>query len=332
MANNKPVLLSGIQPSGRLTLGNYIGAIKHWVTLSESYTCYFPVVDLHTITVRQDPALLRERSYDFLVTNIACGLAPEKNTLFIQSHVPEHCELAWILNCHTQMGELNRMTQFKDKSQKNPSNINAGLFSYPVLQAADILVHNANLVPVGADQKQHLELTRDIAIRFNNLYGDTFTIPEPYIPKSGGRIMSLQDPEKKMSKSDDVEGNYIAILDPPEKIRKKFKRCVTDSGSDIRVADDKPGISNLLHILSAVTDKSIEELEKEFSGSGYGDFKMAVADAVINVLTPIQERYQAIRADDVYLNKVLHAGAETAQVGAATVLQQVKEVLGFIPS
>ncbi|MDB5987553.1 MAG: trpS, partial [Nevskia sp.] len=286
-STQRPVVLSGIQPSGRLTLGNYLGAIKNWLPLSATYDCYYMLVDLHAITVRQDPAILRERCYEFLALYIACGLDPAQNTLFVQSHVPAHARLSWILNCYTQFGELSRMTQFKDKSAKHIDNINAGLFDYPVLMAADILLYQAAQVPVGDDQKQHLELTRDIALRFNNLYGEVFKVPEPMIPPVGARIMGLQDPTGKMSKSDDAETNALYLLDPPDTIVRKIKRAVTDMDNSVRYAPaEKPGVSNLLSILAATSGDSIPQLEGRFAGQGYGAFKSTVADAVVACLQP----------------------------------------------
>ncbi|WP_028079045.1 tryptophan--tRNA ligase [Solimonas soli] len=331
-AATKPVVLSGIQPSGRLTLGNYLGALKNWVPLSEQYDCYYMLVDLHAITVRQDPAVLRERCYEFLALYIACGLDPAKNTLFVQSHVPAHARLSWVLNCYTQMGELNRMTQFKDKSAKHADNINAGLFDYPVLMAADILLYQARQVPVGDDQKQHLELTRDVALRFNNLYGQVFTVPEPMIPPVGARIMGLQEPTKKMSKSDDAETNALYLLDPPDVITRKLKRAVTDPGNEIRYdIAEKPGVSNLMSILAAASGQSFEAIVAQYNGQGYGKFKQACADAVVACLEPVQQKYREVREDIDGLRQVLRAGAEAASAKADATLRQVHDVLGFIP-
>ena len=330
--SQRPIVLSGIQPSGRLTLGNYLGAIKNWVPLAETYDCYYMLVDLHAITVRQDPAVLRERCYEFLALYIACGLDPERNTLFVQSHVSAHARLGWILNCYTQMGELNRMTQFKDKSAKHVDNINAGLFDYPVLMAADILLYQAKAVPVGDDQKQHLELTRDIAQRFNNLYGNVFTVPEPMIPPVGARIMGLQEPTKKMSKSDDAPTNALYLLDEPDVIVRKLKRAVTDLGNEVRFdLGEKPGVSNLMSILAATSGESFEAIAERYNGQGYGKFKQAVADAVVGCLEPVQQRYRALREDVDGLRRVLRDGAERASVKADTTLRQVHDVLGFIP-
>ena len=327
----KAVVLSGIQPSGRLTLGNYLGALKNWVQLQEQYECYYALVDLHTITARQEPKVLRERCYEFLALYIACGLDPKKNVLFVQSHVPAHARLAWVLNCYTMVGELNRMTQYKDKSAKNAENINAGLYDYPVLMAADILLYDTAFVPVGDDQKQHLELARDVALRFNNLYGPVFKVPEPMIPLVGARIMGLQDPATKMSKSDDAETNALYLLDPPEIIERKFKRAVTDSSAEVRYSTDKPGVANLMSILSATTGETFAAIESRFAGQGYGNFKSAVAEAVIEKLKPVQQRYKEIREDEAGLRQVLKDGAERAAARADRTLKRVHDVLGFIP-
>lgn len=328
----KKVLFSGIQPSGQLMIGNYIGAIKHWVNLQNEFKSYFTLVDLHTITVKQNPQALLQRCYDFLALYIACGIDPEQNIIFVQSHVSAHAELAWILNCFTYMGELNRMTQFKDKSARYESNINVGLFDYPVLMAADILLYDTNLVPVGNDQKQHLELTRDVAIRFNNVYGETFVIPEPYIPPLGGRIMSLQDPTKKMSKSDDNEQNYLGLLDSPEIIRKKMMRAVTDSGKEIIAdAENKPGVTNLLTLYSAITNESISALETKFQNEGYGTLKKVIAEAVVDFLAPLQEKFHKLRTDLNQMHKILKHGREQATLKANETLARVHDVIGFIP-
>jgi len=292
--SNKPIVLSGCQPSGQLTLGNYMGALKQWVSMQDDHDCLYMIVDLHAITVRQDPKQLAEACLDGLSLYLACGIDPQKSTLFLQSHVPEHAQLSWVLNCYAQMGELNRMTQFKDKSAKNENNINVGLYSYPVLQAADILLYQADKVPVGEDQKQLLELTRDIATRVNNLYGDVFRLPDPYIPDFGARIMSLQEPEKKMSKSDNNPNNFIGLLEDPKKLAKKIKRAVTDSDEQANIyfnPTEKPGVSNLLTLLSLATGKSIKELEPEYTDKMYGHLKGDVADAVVALLEPIQARY-----------------------------------------
>lgn len=327
----KKVLLSGIQPSGNLMIGNYIGAIKNWASLQEEYDCLFVLVDLHAITVRQDPEELLRRCYEFIALYLACGLDPVKNTIFVQSHVPAHAELAWILNCYTQTGELNRMTQFKDKAKKHEGNVNVGLYGYPVLMAADILLYGADLVPVGEDQKQHLELTRDVAIRFNNLYGEVLTVPEPYIPKVGARIMSLQDPTAKMSKSDANANNYVALLDPPKLIRKKIKRAVTDSGREVRYDESRPGISNLMSINSCITGRSFAELESDYEGKGYGDFKVDLAEIVVEFLQPIQERYREILEDEDSLAALLRDGAERARGRSGEILDGVHRAIGFIP-
>ena len=327
----KKVIFSGIQPSGVLTIGNYLGAIKNWVKLQDDYDCYYCVVDMHAITVRQNAAEFRSRCLDTLALLLAAGLDPDKNNIYIQSHVSGHAELAWVLGCYTYFGELSRMTQFKDKSTKNEDNINSGLFTYPVLMAADILLYNTDLVPIGADQKQHLEITRDIAIRFNNAYGDVFNIPEPYIGKSGARIMSLAEPTAKMSKSDENENAYISLLDKPEVIRRKFKRAVTDSDGEIRFSEDKPGVSNLLSIFSAITGDSIEAAEEFFSGKGYGELKEAVSQAVIDELAPLQSRYEKIRADKEYLAKVMNEGAAKAGRNSIRILRKVYKKVGFVP-
>ncbi|APD92839.1 tryptophan--tRNA ligase [Alteromonas mediterranea] len=332
--SNKPVVLSGCQPSGQLTLGNYMGALKQWVSMQDDHDCLYMIVDLHAITVRQDPKQLAEACLDGLSLYLACGIDPQKSTLFLQSHVPEHAQLSWVLNCYAQMGELNRMTQFKDKSAKNENNINVGLYSYPVLQAADILLYQADKVPVGEDQKQHLELTRDIATRVNNLYGDVFKLPDPYIPDFGARIMSLQEPEKKMSKSDNNPNNFIGLLEEPKKLAKKIKRAVTDSDEQANIyfnPTEKPGVSNLLTLLSLSTGKSIKALEPEYTDKMYGHLKGDVADAVVALLEPIQARYAEIRADRAYLDDVMRQGAEKASVRAAETLAKVYNAVGFIP-
>ena len=334
MDNNaaaKKIMLSGIQPSGDLHLGNYLGAVKNWGALTDEFDCYYFMADLHSITVRQTPADLRRRSISQLAQYVACGLDPEKNTLFIQSHVHEHAELGWILNCYTMFGELSRMTQFKDKSAKNAENINGGLFTYPTLMAADILLYQADYVPVGHDQKQHCELTRDIAMRFNNIYGETFKVPEPYIPKVGARIMSLGTPTSKMSKSDPQ--GCVFIMDKPDDIARKFKRAVTDSDSENCVRYDpenKPGVANLMSIYSSVTGKSFEEIEKEFAGQGYGVFKPAVGDAVIETLRPIREETERILADKAYLQKIYTEGAQKASYLARKTLRKVYKRVGFV--
>lgn len=329
--DEKKTIFSGVQPSGELTLGSYLGALKNWVELSEEYNCYYCIVDMHAITVRQNPADLRRRTLEQLAQYIACGLDPDKNTIFIQSHVPAHAELAWVLNCYTMFGELSRMTQFKDKSAKNADNINAGLFTYPSLMAADILLYQTDLVPVGGDQKQHVELTRDIAGRFNGVYGDVFKIPEPFIPKVGARIMSLSTPESKMSKSDKDSGGTIYIMEKPDDIMRSFKRAVTDSGSEIRYdTETKPGISNLMQIYSVATGKTFPEIEKEFDGKGYGTFKIAVGEAVVDMLSPIREKASEILSDKAYLEGVYKAGAERASYVAMKTLRKVYKKVGFI--
>ena len=329
----KPIVLSGAQPSGELTIGNYMGALKQWVALQDSHDCLYCVVDLHAITVRQDPKALREACLDTLALYLACGVDPKKSTVFIQSQVPQHTQLGWALNCYTHMGELNRMTQFKDKSQKHASNINVGLFAYPVLMAADILLYQANEIPVGQDQKQHLELTRDIATRFNNAYGETFTIPEPYIPELGAKVMSLQDPLKKMSKSDDNRNNVIGLLEDPKKIMKKIKKAMTDSDEPPVVRFDienKPGVSNLLSLMSGVTGKSIAGLEAEFEGKMYGHLKTATGEAVVEMLEPLQVRYREFREDTTFLHQVMREGAEKAQARAEVTVKKVYEKIGLI--
>ena len=331
MSTIKPVLLSGIQPSGNLTIGNYIGAIRNWVRLQDKYDCLFVLVDLHAITIRQDPADLRRRCYDFLALYMACGIDPAKNTIFVQSHVPTHAELAWVLNCFTYMGELNRMTQFKDKAKRYKGNVTVGLFDYPVLMAADILLYQADLVPVGADQKQHLELTRDIAKRFNSLYGETFRVPEPFIPPVGARIMSLQDPTSKMSKSDENPRNYIALLDPPDVVRSKIKKAVTDSGREIGYDESKPAISNLMTIYTSLTGESFEALTKRYAGKGYALFKADLAGVIIEVLRPIQARYKEIRESESEIKTILKRGAEIASSRSRRTMEKVYQKLGFIP-
>ena len=329
MYKDKKVVFSGVQPSGVLTIGNYLGAIRNFADFSDTYHCYYCVVDEHAITVRQVPADLRRRTYETLALYIACGLDPEKNTLFVQSHVSAHAELGWIIDCYTMFGELSRMTQFKDKSAKNADNINAGLFTYPSLMVADILLYQSELVPVGVDQKQHLELTRDVAARFNQIYGDTFVVPEAYIPKETAKIMSLADPEKKMSKSDENENATVRILDPRDVIIRKFKRAVTDSGSEIRYAEDKPGVSNLISIYSAFTGKTVEEVEREFDGKAYGDFKLAVGEACADALAPVQAEFARLTADKAYLESVMRNGAEAAAHDAARTMSKVRRKIGF---
>ena len=325
----KPVIFSGIQPSGSITLGNYIGAIRNFTLLEKDYDCLFCVVDLHAMTIRRVPADLRRQTLELAALYIACGLDPEKNIIYCQSHVPEHAELAWILNCYTYMGELSRMTQFKDKSSRHQDNINAGLFTYPTLMAADILLYQTDLVPVGADQKQHLELSRDIAARFNGLYSDTFVIPEPYIPKATAKILSLTEPERKMSKSE-AEDSYIALLDSPEAIRRKFRRAVTDSEAEIRFdPDNKPGVSNLLNILSAVSATSVETICSEMQGQGYGVLKERTAEAVIEHIRPIRAEFDKLIKDKVYLSETLKHNAGRAQAIAQRTLRKVYKKVGL---
>jgi len=328
---NKKIILSGIQPTGTPTLGSYLGALRNWAALSVEYDCYYMVVDMHAITARQVPAELRKVQYEQVALLIACGISPEDNTIFIQSHVPEHAQLAWVLNCYTMFGELSRMTQFKDKSSKNAENINAGLFTYPALQAADILLYQADYVPVGADQKQHVELTRDIAVRFNGIYGDVFKLPEPYIPEIGARIMDLQTPTRKMSKSEIEDGGCVLMLDKPEEIMRSFKRAVTDSETEIRFDPvKKPGISNLIQIYSVCTGKEFADVEKEFEGKGYGDFKPVVGEAVVELLRPIREETNKLLADKTYIESVFKIGAEKASYTAGKTLRKVYKKIGFI--
>lgn len=329
MINDKKVLFSGMQATGNLTLGNYLGALKNWVTLSDEYECFYSVVDMHSITVRQDPAVLRKRARALLTLYIAAGLDPEKNCIYYQSHVSGHAELAWILNCFTYMGELNRMTQFKDKSSKHADNINAGLFTYPVLMAADILLYQADVVPVGIDQMQHLELTRDIAERFNNIYGNVFTVPEAYIGKVGAKIMSLQDPTKKMSKSDENPNASIYLMDDPDTIVRKCKRAVTDSEAQILYRDEQPGVKNLIDIYCACTGMNPESVVKEFDGKGYGDFKSAVGEAVVSVLKPLQDEVARLEKEKAYIDGIIKNNAEKAGYFANKTLRKVQKKVGF---
>ena len=325
----KPIIFSGIQPSGTLTLGNYIGALKNFSKLQDDYDCIYSIVDMHAITVRQNPAELRRRCLELAAIYIASGIDPKKSLIYCQSHVSGHAELAWILNCFTYMGEMNRMTQFKDKSAKHADNINVGLFTYPVLMAADILLYQTNLVPVGHDQKQHLEICRDIAQRFNGVYGDVFTIPEGYIPKVGARIMSLQEPTRKMSKSD-PEDTFVALTDDPDTIRRKIKRAVTDSDGEIRFdPENKPGVSNLLSIMSALGAGEIDALVNEMQGQGYGALKTRTADCVIAVLEPMQAEFKRLIADKAYLQGVLDENAKTASYLATKTLRKVQKKVGF---
>ena len=328
---SKGLILSGIQPSGILTLGNYLGALRNWVTIQEDYECMYFIADLHAITVPQDPEILRENTKKALVQYLACGLDPEKNVIFAQSHVDEHPALAWVLDCNTYMGELNRMTQFKDKSKKQ-TNVRVGLFNYPVLMAADILLYQANYVPVGEDQRQHLEITRDIAKRFNSSYKkEVFTIPEPYISETGARIMSLKEPDKKMSKSDPNPSSYISLLDDRDTIIKKFKKATTDSLNQVRFSDEQPGVKNIINIYSSITGKSPEEIEREFDGEGYGKIKVAVGELVADTLAPIQQKYYELNAPEnqEYINEILKRGAKVASEKAKVTLKEVYETVGF---
>ena len=332
MSDQKKVIFSGMQPSGTITLGNYLGALKNWTSLQDEYNCLYCIVDMHAITVKQEPAVLRKNARDLMMLYIAAGLDPEKNVIYMQSHVSAHAELAWILNCFTYMGELSRMTQFKDKSQKHSDNINAGLFTYPALMAADILLYQTDLVPVGVDQKQHLELTRDVAIRFNNLYGETFKVPEAYIPKVGAKIMSLQEPTKKMSKSDEDANASVTIIDDPDTIIRKFKRAVTDSDTEVRFdVDNKPGISNLMTIYSSITGQTMEQVQSEFEGKGYGDFKLRVGEAVVEELRPLQARFKELSSDKAYIDSLIKKNAETANYLATKTLRKVQKKVGFPP-
>ncbi len=330
MFKDQKICFSGVQPSGNLTIGNYLGAIRNFSLYSEQYKTFYCVVDEHAITVRQVPAELRRRTYETLALYMACGLDPDKNTLYVQSHVHEHAELSWILNCYTMYGELSRMTQFKDKSAKHADNINAGLFTYPVLMAADILLYQTDVVPVGIDQKQHVELTRDIANRFNSIFPDTFTIPEPVISKSGMKIMSLAEPTKKMSKSDENVNAVVYILDDKDTIIRKFRRAVTDSDTCVRFAEGKDGINNLMTIYSCFTGKSMDEIEREFEGKGYGDFKLAVGEVCADALAPVQARYAELLADKAGLEAQMKKGAEEASYYARRTMSKVKKKIGFV--
>ena len=332
MENTQPKkrVFSAIQPSGMLTLGNYLGALKNWTLMQEEFDCLYAVADLHAITVRQEPAKLREQIRSTFALLLAVGVDPEKSPVFLQSHVQEHSQLAWLLNCYTQYGELQRMTQFKDKSLRHADNINAGLFTYPTLMAADILLYQADLVPIGQDQKQHLELTRNIAERFNMAYSPTFTIPEPYIPKVCARVMSLQDPTKKMSKSDENVNSWIAILDKPDDIIRKVKRAVTDSEACVRYGEGKDGVNNLMSIYSACTGLTYEQIENEFAGKGYGDFKAAVGEAIVETLRPVQERYNQIITDKAYLEELYAKGADSARHIARKTVSKVMRKIGYV--
>ncbi len=332
METNKKVIFSGIQPSGALHLGNYLGALRNWVALQDEYNCVYCVVDEHAITVRQDPAALRRQTLELFAQLVACGIDPEKSILFIQSHVPAHAELAWVLNCYTMFGELSRMTQFKDKSAKHADNVNAGLFTYPSLMAADIMLYQADLVPVGEDQKQHVELTRNIVQRFNGIYGDVFTMPDAYIPKVGARVMSLNQPDSKMSKS--IPEGCVYLMDSPDEIMRKFKRAITDSDTERCVRYDranKPGVATLIDIYAAVTGKSYEQIEEEFAGKGYGAFKPAVGEAVVELLRPLREEATRLLADKAYLEGLYRAGAEKAASIAQRTLRKVHKKVGFLP-
>ncbi len=329
-AERKKLVFSGIQPSGNITMGNYMGAISNWVNMQDDFNCIYCVVNMHAITVHQDPAKLREQSLAVLALLMGCGLDPEKNIMYIQSHVKQHAELSWILNCSTMFGELSRMTQFKDKSARHADNINAGLFDYPVLMAADILLYNADLVPIGEDQKQHLELCRNVAGRFNGKYGNVFKIPEPYIPKVGGRIMSLAEPEKKMSKSDENPNAVILLLDKPEDIMRKFKRAVTDSEAKVEYREGKHGVNNLMTIYSVATGKTMPEIEAEFEGKGYGDFKTAVGEAVVELLRPVREKTELLLKNKDYLEEVYSKNALRAEAIAERNMEKIRKKVGFV--
>lgn len=328
---SKKVILSGIQATGNLTLGNYIGALKNFTKMQEEYDCYYMIANLHALTVRRSPEELRENTLKVIATYIAAGIDPEKSTIFVQSQVSEHAELGWVLDCYTYMGELSRMTQFKDKSAKHADNINAGLFTYPSLMAADILLYGPDLVPTGEDQRQHLELTRDLAERFNKLYGDTFVVPQTYIPKSGARIMGLQDPTSKMSKSSQIPNDTILLVDTPEEIIKKVKKAVTDSEGIVKYdVKNKPGISNLMEIYGIITSKSMEEIEKEFEGKGYGDFKNTVANSIVEELKPFHEKYNSLINNKEYLEEICKKGAQKAKERAGKTLKDVYEKIGLV--
>ncbi|MCI8499504.1 MAG: tryptophan--tRNA ligase [Clostridia bacterium] len=325
----KKTIYSAVQPSGNLTIGNYAGAIRNWVAMQDEYECYYAIANMHAITVRQEPAELRRRTLELAALYLACGIDPQKCALYVQSQVPQHAELAWVLNCSTYVGEMQRMTQFKDKSQKHADNINMGLMDYPVLMAADILLYQSHCVPVGADQKQHVEIARDIAIRFNNRYGETFRVPEPVFMKSGAKIMSLQEPTKKMSKSDENVNASIFLCDDKDTVIRKFKRAVTDSDNEVRMSEEKAGISNLINIYAAFTGKSVQEIEGEFAGRGYGDLKLAVGEAVADKLAPVQAEQKRLLADKKYLGEVLASGAERAFKAARKTLSKVYRKIGF---
>ena len=331
ISDKKKVIFSGIQPSGNLTLGNYLGAIKNWVALQDEYDCYYCVVDLHALTVRQEPKDLRRRTLEVLAIYIAAGIDPKKNTLFIQSHVPAHSECSWLLSCSTYMGELSRMTQYKDKSKKMGESIGVGLFTYPVLMASDILLYNADLVPVGQDQKQHLELARDLAARFNSAYSDTFKIPDPYIPKVGAKIMDLQDPTKKMSKSEENPNSYILIMDSPDVIRKKISRAVTDSIGIVNYSDEQPGVKNLINIICAIKNTTPEEVVASYEGKGYADLKKDVAEIIIEELAPVQEKANALLNDKKYLEEIYKEGAQKANYASMKTLRKMQKKIGLVP-
>ena len=332
MIKGRKISFSGIQPSGNITLGNYMGALRHWPTYQDDYDCVYCVVDEHAITVRQDPAKLRQHTTELFAQLIACGIDPEKSILFVQSHVSAHAELAWILNCYTMFGELSRMTQFKEKSASHADNINAGLFTYPSLMNADILLYQTDIVPVGEDQRQHVELCRNVAIRFNGVYGDVFTVPEAVIPKTAGRVMSLQEPEKKMSKSAENENSFVLVMDTPDAVMRKFKRAVTDSEAEVRYdPEHKPGVSNLFDIYSGATGLSREQIEQQFAGKGYGDFKVAVGEAVVELLRPVREETQRLMADKGELERLMRVGSEKAAAVAGYTLNKVRKKVGFLP-
>lgn len=330
--DGKKTLYSAIKPTGIVTLGNYLGALKNFVKLQNEYNCIYCIADMHALTIRIEPAELRQNSLNLLALYMACGLDPEKSIIYYQSHVPAHAELSWVLSCYTMCGELSRMTQFKDKSSKNAENVNAGLYTYPSLMAADILLYQTDIVPIGEDQKQHLELTRDIANRFNSVYGDVFVLPEAYLPKSGARIKSLQDPTKKMAKSDDNPNSYIAMLDRPDDIRRKFRRAVTDSETVVEYRAGKDGINNLMTIYSVITGKSFDEIKAEFDGRGYGEFKAAVGEAVVCELAPIQDKFNYLIKNKDYLESIYTAGAEKAAALASRTLRKVYKKVGLVPS
>lgn len=331
MEDKKKVILSGIKPSGDLTLGNYLGAIKNWTKLQNEYDCFFFIADLHAITVKQEPKDLRKRTLEVLSIYIASGIDPEKNTFFIQSHVPAHCEASWLLTCNSYMGELSRMTQYKDKASKSGDSISAGLFTYPVLMASDILLYQADLVPVGKDQVQHLELARNLAVRFNNAYSPTFIVPDGYVSKTGAKIMDLQDPTKKMSKSEENQNGYILIMDSPNVIRKKISRAVTDSLGTVKYTDEQPGVKNLITILSVITGMTPEEIEKKYEGKGYAEFKNDVGEAIVSELEPIQEKVKEITSNKAYLEEIYKKGAEKANYIANKTLRKMQKKIGFIP-